>query len=68
MKKNFFLNKILKMYLFNGQGQLVFIKDLNHYGQSNIMLSALAEGTYYAAFMSDNYRKKKAVKIIKTNK
>ena len=35
----------LKMYLFNGQGQLVFIKDLNHYGQSNIMLSALAEGT-----------------------
>jgi len=58
----------LKMHLFNRQGQLVFIKNLNHYGQSNIMLSALSEGTYYAVFMSDNYRKKKTVQIIKTNK
>tara|TARA_Y100000994_G_scaffold239524_1_gene233220 strand:+ start:291 stop:812 length:522 start_codon:yes stop_codon:yes gene_type:complete len=58
----------LKLHLFDSNGRLLFVKNIQSGGQSDVLLSALSDGVYFASFVSENYRKKKTVKIIKTNK
>ena len=58
----------LKLHLFDANGRLLFIKNIRSGGQREILLSALSDGVYFASFVSENYRKKKTIKIIKTNK
>ena len=57
----------LKLHLFDSNGRLLFVKNIQSGGQSDVLLSALSDGVYFASFVSENYRKKKTVKIIKTN-